>query len=128
MDALVRRKRMQGFEVLWLPGMDHAGIATQTKVEAMLKETEGKGRFDYTREEFIDKVWQWKAQYGDLIANQMRSIGDSLDWSRQRFTLDEGLSRALQTIFKELFDRGHDLPGQAHGELVTRIGDRDFRH
>lgn len=106
MDALVRRKRMQGFEVLWLPGMDHAGIATQTKVEAMLKETEGKDRFDYTREEFIDKIWQWKAQYGDLIANQMRSIGDSLDWSRQRFTLDEGLSRAVQTIFKELFDRG----------------------
>ena len=106
MDALVRRKRMQGYEVLWLPGMDHAGIATQTKVEAMLKESEGKDRFDYGREEFVEKVWEWKHDYGGRIGNQMRQIGDSLDWSRERFTLDEGLSRAVQTIFKELFDRG----------------------
>lgn len=106
MDAMARRKRMQGFEVLWLPGMDHAGIATQTKVEAMLKETEGKDRFDYTREEFIAKVWEWKKEYGGRIGQQMRAIGDSVDWSRERFTLDEGLSRAVQTIFKELFDRG----------------------
>lgn len=106
MDSLVRRKRMQGYEVLWLPGMDHAGIATQTKVEAMLKETEGKDRYDYGREEFIAKVWEWKEQYGGTITGQMRAIGDSVDWSRERFTLDEGLSRAVQTIFKELFDRG----------------------
>lgn len=106
MDGLVRRKRMQGFEVLWLPGMDHAGIATQTKVEAMLKETEGKDRYDYGREEFIAKVWEWKEQFGGTITDQMRAIGDSVDWSRERFTLDEGLSRAVQTIFKELFDRG----------------------
>ncbi|MDO4685891.1 MAG: valine--tRNA ligase [Corynebacterium sp.] len=106
MDSLARRKRMQGFEVLWLPGMDHAGIATQTKVEAMLKETEGKDRFDYSREEFVEKVWQWKHDYGGHISDQMRAIGDSVDWSRERFTLDEGLSRAVQTIFKELFDRG----------------------
>ena len=106
MDALARRKRMQGFEVLWLPGMDHAGIATQTKVEAQLKETEGKDRFDYGREEFIDRVWEWKKQYGGVIGDQMRQIGDSVDWSRERFTLDDGLSRAVQTIFKELFDRG----------------------
>lgn len=106
MDALARRKRMQGYEVLWLPGMDHAGIATQTKVEAQLKETEGKDRFDYGREEFIERVWEWKREYGGKIGGQMRQIGDSVDWSRERFTLDEGLSRAVQTIFKELFDQG----------------------
>lgn len=83
MDSLARRKRMQGFEVLWLPGMDHAGIATQTKVEAMLKETEGKDRFDYSREEFVEKVWQWKHDYGGHISDQMRAIGDSVDWSRE---------------------------------------------
>ena len=105
-DAIVRRKRMQGFEVLWLPGMDHAGIATQTKVEAMLKETEGKDRFDYGRDEFIEKVWAWKEQYGGTIKNQMRAIGSSVDWSRERFTLDDGLSRAVQTVFKALFDEG----------------------
>ncbi|MDY5785569.1 valine--tRNA ligase [Corynebacterium sp.] len=106
MDALVRRKRMQGFEVLWLPGMDHAGIATQTKVEAKLKAEEGKDRYDYGREEFIDRVWEWKKEYGGTITNQMRAIGTSVDWSRERFTLDEGLSRAVQTIFKQLFDAG----------------------
>ncbi|WP_245797247.1 valine--tRNA ligase [Corynebacterium aquilae] len=106
MDAIARRKRMQGYEVLWLPGMDHAGIATQTKVEAMLKETEGKNRFDYEREDFVEKVWEWKRDFGGRIGNQMRAIGDSVDWSRERFTMDEGLSRAVQTIFKELFDQG----------------------
>ncbi|AKK11648.1 valine--tRNA ligase [Corynebacterium uterequi] len=105
-DAIVRRKRMQGFETLWLPGMDHAGIATQTKVEAMLKETEGKRRWDYSREEFIEKVWEWKRNYGGTITTQMRAIGDSVDWSRERFTLDENLARAVQTIFKMLFDAG----------------------
>ncbi|UIZ91750.1 valine--tRNA ligase [Corynebacterium sp. CNCTC7651] len=106
MDSLIRRKRMQGFEVLWLPGMDHAGIATQTKVEAKLKAEEGKDRYDYGREEFIDKVWEWKQEYGGTIAKQMRAIGDSVDWSRERFTLDDGLSRAVQTIFKQLYDAG----------------------
>lgn len=106
MDAIARRKRMQGFEVLWLPGMDHAGIATQTKVEAMLRETEGKKRWDYEREEFIEHVWEWKKKFGGTIGAQMRAIGDSVDWSRERFTLDEGLSRAVQTIFKKLYDQG----------------------
>ncbi|MCL0121403.1 valine--tRNA ligase [Corynebacterium pygosceleis] len=106
MDALARRKRMQGYEVLWLPGMDHAGIATQTKVEAHLKETEGRDRHDYGRDEFVEKVWEWKSRYGGVIGSQMRAIGDSVDWSRERFTLDEGLSRAVQTIFKNLYDRG----------------------
>ncbi|WP_288791983.1 valine--tRNA ligase [uncultured Corynebacterium sp.] len=105
-DVMVRRKRMQGYEVLWLPGMDHAGIATQTKVEAKLKTEEGKDRYDYGREEFVDKVWEWKHQYGGTITTQMRAIGDSVDWSRERFTLDDGLSRAVQTIFKQLYDAG----------------------
>ncbi|MEL6050081.1 valine--tRNA ligase [Corynebacterium rouxii] len=106
MDSIARRKRMQGYEVLWLPGMDHAGIATQTKVEAMLKETEGKSRWDYSREEFIEHVWEWKRKFGGTIGTQMRAIGDSVDWSRERFTLDDGLSRAVQTIFKQMYDRG----------------------
>lgn len=105
-DSIIRRKRMQGYATLWLPGADHAGIATQTKVEAKLKETEGKKRWDYEREEFIDKVWEWKEQYGGTIQNQMRAIGDSVDWSRERFTLDDGLSRAVKTIFKNLYDEG----------------------
>ena len=105
-DSIIRRKRMQGYATLWLPGADHAGIATQTKVETKLKETEGKKRWDYEREEFIDKVWEWKEQYGGTIQNQMRAIGDSVDWSRERFTLDDGLSRAVQTIFKNLYDEG----------------------
>ncbi|MDO4631102.1 MAG: valine--tRNA ligase [Corynebacterium sp.] len=106
MDSIARRKRMQGYEVLWLPGMDHAGIATQSKVEARLKETENKTRWDYSREEFIAKVWEWKHEFGGTIGTQMRAIGDSVDWSRERFTLDEGLSVAVQTIFKQLYDRG----------------------
>ncbi|MET9646740.1 valine--tRNA ligase [Streptomyces syringium] len=103
MDALTRRKRMQGFEALWLPGMDHAGIATQNKVEQQLAE-EGKSRHDLGREEFVSRVWQWKEEYGGKILGQMRRLGDGVDWSRERFTMDEGLSKAVQTIFKKLYD------------------------
>lgn len=105
MDALSRRKRMQGYEVLWLPGMDHAGIATQTLVEKKLN-AEGTSRHEIGREAFIEKVWEWKANSGGTIGSQMRRIGDGVDWSRERFTLDDGLSRAVQTIFKELYDQG----------------------
>src|SRR5262245_8675961 len=104
MDALTRRKRMQGFDALWLPGMDHAGISTQTLVERHLAETEGKSKHDYTREEFVAKVWAWKEEYGGKILGQMRRLGDSVDWSRERFTMDEGLSLAVRTIFKMLYD------------------------
>ncbi|AYV27730.1 valine--tRNA ligase [Streptomyces sp. CJ_13] len=103
MDALTRRKRMQGYEALWLPGMDHAGIATQNKVEQQLAE-EGKSRHDLGREEFVERVWQWKEEYGGKILGQMRRLGDGVDWSRERFTMDEGLSKAVQTIFKKLYD------------------------
>lgn len=105
MDALCRRKRMQGYEVLWLPGMDHAGIATQSKVEKSLAE-QGIDYHSLSRDEFMEKAWEWKKQFGGKIAEQMRAIGDGLDWERERFTLDEGLSRAVQTIFKRLYDAG----------------------
>ncbi|MFH0518193.1 valine--tRNA ligase [Streptomyces sp. M41] len=103
MDALTRRKRMQGYESLWLPGMDHAGIATQNKVEQQLAE-EGKSRHDLGREEFVERVWQWKEEYGGKILGQMRRLGDGVDWNRERFTMDEGLSKAVLTIFKKLYD------------------------
>src|SRR5215468_4503799 len=105
MDALIRRRRMQGYNTLWLPGMDHAGIATQNVVERELAR-EGLSRYDLGREAFIERVWQWKAESGGKILGQMRRLGDSVDWSRERFTMDEGLSRAVQTIFKQLFDDG----------------------
>jgi valyl-tRNA synthetase len=104
MDALTRRARMRGFDALWLPGMDHASIAVQNLVERHLAETEGKGRFDYTREEFITRAWEWKADNGGRILGQMRRLGDSVDWSRERFTMDAGLSRAVHTMFKRLYD------------------------
>ncbi|WLS48118.1 valine--tRNA ligase [Micromonospora profundi] len=104
-DALVRRKRMQGFETLWLPGMDHAGIATQNVVERQLA-AQGLSRHDLGREKFVERVWQWKAESGGAILGQMRRLGDSVDWDRERFTMDEGLSRAVQTIFKKLYDDG----------------------
>jgi valyl-tRNA synthetase len=104
-DALVRRKRMQGYEALWLPGMDHAGIATQNVVERQLA-GQGLSRHDLGREKFVERVWQWKAESGGAILGQMRRLGDSVDWDRERFTMDEGLSRAVQTIFKKLYDDG----------------------
>lgn len=103
MDILSRWHRMSGDEVLWLPGMDHAGIATQTLVEKQLA-AEGKSRHDLGREAFIDRVWQWKAESGGAILGQMKRLGDSVDWSRERFTFDDGLSRAVHTIFKKLYD------------------------
>jgi valyl-tRNA synthetase len=105
MDALTRRRRMQGYEALWLPGMDHAGIATQNVVERELAK-EGLSRHDLGREAFVERVWQWKEEYGGKILGQMRRLGDGVDWTRERFTMDEGLSRAVQTIFKRLFDDG----------------------
>lgn len=104
-DILSRYKRMDGFEVLWLPGSDHAGIATQMVVERQLA-SEGISRQALGREEFIKRVWQWKEQYGNRIATQTRRIGASLDWSRERFTMDEGLSHAVRETFVRLYDEG----------------------
>ena len=105
MDALTRRKRMQGYEVLWLPGMDHAGIATQSLVEKQLAEA-GTTKDEVGRERFIERVWEWKQESGGTIGAQMRRLGDGVDASRDRFTMDEGLSRAVRTIFKRLYDAG----------------------
>ncbi|MFJ9622065.1 valine--tRNA ligase [Streptomyces sp. NPDC101181] len=104
-DALVRRKRMQGFEALYQPGMDHAGIATQNVVERELGK-EGKSRHDLGREAFVERVWQWKNESGGQISGQMRRLGEGVAWSRERFTMDEGLSRAVQTVFKQMYDDG----------------------
>jgi valyl-tRNA synthetase len=104
-DVLIRFKRMQGYDALWLPGMDHAGIATQARVEAMLRE-EGISRHDLGREKFLEKVWEWKHHYAQIIRDQWRKMGLSLDYSRERFTLDEGLSRAVREVFVRLYEKG----------------------
>ncbi|MFC5211919.1 class I tRNA ligase family protein [Pseudonocardia sulfidoxydans] len=105
-DILTRRRRMQGYDTLWLPGMDHAGIATQSVVERRLAEAGAPTRRELGREEFVRRVWEWKAESGGAILGQMRRLGDGVDWSRERFTLDEGLSRSVQTVFKRMFDDG----------------------
>ena len=105
-DALTRLRRMQGFEALWVPGMDHAGIATQNVVEKTIKKTEHKNRHDYGREAFIDKIWEWKEEYGGIILEQKRRLGDSCDWSKERFTMDDGFSRAVQDVFVRLYNDG----------------------
>jgi len=104
-DAIIRRKRMQGFRALWLPGMDHAGIATQNVVERELAK-EGTSRHDLGREAFIARVWKWKEESGGTITRQMRRLGDSVDWSRERFTMDEQRSLAVRTVFVRLYDEG----------------------
>jgi valyl-tRNA synthetase len=104
-DTLTRRKRMQGYEALWLPGMDHAGIATQNVVERELAK-DGLTRHDLGREKFVERVWEWKDDSGGRILDQMRRLGDGVDWTRERFTMDAGLTRAVQTVFKRMFDEG----------------------
>src|SRR5262245_20109171 len=105
-DILARRARMQGFEVLWLPGMDHAGIGTQTAVEKYLQRTENKTRHDLGREEFLRRVLEWQDKHGGIIIEQLKRLGCSCDWSRQRYTLDEGYATAVQKVFVELYNKG----------------------
>ncbi|MCS3757273.1 valine--tRNA ligase [Salinibacter ruber] len=105
-DALTRIHRMKGDETLWMPGLDHAGIATQNAVEDDLREAEGKTRHDLGREAFVERVRAWKEEYGDLILDQKRTLGDSCDWGRQRFTMDEGFTRAVQEVFVQLHEEG----------------------
>ena len=104
-DILIRFRRMQGYNAVWVPGCDHAGIATQAKVEAALRE-EGKTRYDLGREKFLERVWDWKEQYGNRIMSQLRSLGSSCDWDRQRFTMDEGCSAAVREVFVSLYEKG----------------------
>ena len=105
-DILTRFKRMQGYSALWLPGTDHAGIATQIKVEEDLRVNEGKTRYDLGREKFLERVWQWKEKYGGRIVEQQKKLGVSCDWDRSRFTMDEGCSKAVRETFCELYDKG----------------------
>ena len=105
-DILTRFKRMQGYEALWLPGTDHAGIATQIKVEEELRTKEGLTRYDLGREKFLQRVWEWKEKYGNRIVEQQKKMGASCDWSRSRFTMDKGCSRAVRETFCELYDKG----------------------
>ena len=104
-DVMIRFHRMKGHNTLWVPGMDHAGIATQNVVERQLA-SEGLSREDLGREKFVERVWEWKEQYGGQIINQLRRLGSSCDWSRERFTMDSGLSRAVLEVFVRLYEEG----------------------
>ncbi len=105
-DILIRYKRMQGFSTLWVPGTDHAGIATQIKVEENLRVNEGLTRYDLGREKFLERVWDWKQKYGDRIISQLKKLGSSCDWTRERFTMDEGCSKAVKEVFVNLYNKG----------------------
>ena len=130
-DVLVRWKRMNGYNTLWLPGTDHAGIATQTVVERELKKN-GETRAGLGREKFLEKVWDWKKVYGDRIYHQMRRLGDSCDWDRAVFTLDEGVSKAVRKVFVTLYKKGWIYRGQKlvnwSGPLETAISDLEVEH
>ncbi|HBM15010.1 MAG TPA: valine--tRNA ligase [Lentisphaeria bacterium] len=110
-DILIRWRKMQGYSVCWFPGTDHAGIATESRVEKMLREKEGRSRREIGREEFIGKVWDWKKQYGGTIIEQLKKLGCSCDWERERFTLDEGLNEAVKKVFVELYNKGYIYKG-----------------
>ncbi|HBE13287.1 MAG TPA: valine--tRNA ligase, partial [Clostridiales bacterium] len=105
-DIIIRTKRMQGYNVLWVPGTDHAGIATQIKVEANLRESKGLSKYDVGREAFLELVWDWKRQYGNRIIEQLKKLGSSCDWTRERFTMDETCSKAVKKTFVSLYKNG----------------------
>ena len=131
-DILVRYKRMQGFETLWLPGTDHAGIATQIRVEQALRENEGLSRHDLGREKFTERVWEWKEKYGATILKQTQKLGSSCDFSRLRFTMDEGLSRAVRKTFVDYYNRGLIYQGYRITNwcpnCVTALADTEVEH
>ena len=105
-DILMRYKRMQGFCALWVPGTDHAGIATQIKVEEVLRKEEGLTRHDLGREKFLERVWDFKEKHGNYIMDQIKKLGSSCDFSRERFTMDEGCSKAVKEVFVNLYEKG----------------------
>ncbi len=131
-DVIIRQKRMLGYDTLWLPGTDHAGIATQNVVERNLQRTEGKSRHDLGRAAFVEKVWGWKEQYGKGIIEQLKSIGASCDWSRERFTMDEGCSRAVREVFVRLYEKGLIYQGSYIvnwcPHCLTAISDDEVEH
>ncbi|WP_127148698.1 valine--tRNA ligase [Veillonella sp. VA139] len=131
-DILIRTKRMQGYNVLWMPGTDHAGIATQVKVEENIMKTEGKSRHELGREEFLKRVWEWKQEYGSTIVKQIRSLGASCDWTRERFTLDEGYHEAVLKVFVELYEKGLIYRGERITNwcpnCLTALSDIEVEH
>ena len=131
-DILIRTKRMQGYNVLWMPGTDHAGIATQVKVEENIMKTEGKSRHDLGREEFLKRVWEWKQEYGSTIVKQIRSLGASCDWTRERFTLDEGYQEAVLKVFVALYEKGLIYRGERITNwcpnCLTALSDIEVEH
>jgi len=131
-DILIRRKRMQGFNALWLPGMDHAGIATQSVVERGLLEKEGKTRHDVGREELVKRIWAWKEQFGSRISRQLQLIGCSCDWDRERFTLDEVCAKAVMATFVKFFEEGLIYRGRRlvnwDVHLQTAVADDEVFH
>jgi len=131
-DILIRYKRMQGYNALWIPGTDHAGIATQIKVEQVLREEEGLTRYDLGREKFLERVWDWKKHYGDRIVNQLKVLGSSCDWDRERFTMDEGCSKAVKEVFVNLYNKGLIYRGNRIinwcPECVTALSDAEVEY
>lgn len=131
-DIIIRQKRMQGYDTLWLPGMDHAGIATQSKVEERLREDENLSRYDLGREKFIDKTWEWKEEYASIIRQQWEKMGISVDYDRERFTLDEGLSEAVRRVFVDLYEKDLIYRGEYiinwDPELRTALSDIEVEY
>lgn len=131
-DILVRWRRMQGYNAVWIPGTDHAGIATQARVEEHIRETEGKTRHDLGREEFLRRTWAWKEEYGGRILNQLKKLGASVDWSRERFTMDEGCSRAVREVFVRLYEKGLIYQGNYNvnwcPQCSTTLSDIEVEH
>ncbi len=131
-DILIRYKRMQGYNALWIPGTDHAGIATQIKVEENLRVNEGLTRYDLGRDAFLERVWDWKKLYGDRIINQLKKIGSSCDWDRERFTMDEGCSKAVREVFVNLYNKGLIYQGSRIinwcPHCITALSDAEVEH
>jgi len=132
MDILIRFKRMQGYSALLLPGTDHAGIATQVRVEEELRNKEGLTRYDLGREKFLDRVWEWKRMYGSRIVEQLRKLGTSCDWTRERFTMDEGCSKAVREVFVQLYEKGLIYKGKRIinwcPACTTALSDAEVEH
>ena len=131
-DILIRYKRMQGYSTLWVPGTDHAGIATQIKVEEELRVKEGLTRYDLGREKFLERVWDWKEKFGGRIINQLKKIGSSCDWDRERFTMDEGCSKAVKEVFVNLYNKGLIYQGSRIinwcPNCITALSDAEVEH
>ena len=125
-DILIRFRRMQGFDTLWLPGTDHASIATEAKIVEAMK-AEGISKEDIGREKFLERAWEWKAQYGGRIIEQLKKLGSSCDWDRERFTLDEGCSKAVREVFCNLYEKGLIYRGERIINWCTHCNASAFR-